>query len=241
MSTFLKSSIGEIVARDYRTATVFKKHGIDFCCQGKRTVEEVCNEKQLNPEILQADVEKVIDERLNLTEDYASWSLDALVDYIEQKHHTYVRERIPDIMVFLEKVVRVHGKAHPELLEIERVFKEVDHNLTSHMMKEEKILFPYIRQLVRYSQEGLLLQQMPFGSVSNPIQMMMYEHSIEGDHMKQISELSNDFNPPQDACNTYKATFALLKEFQDDLFLHIHLENNIAFPKAIGLEASFHN
>lgn len=241
MSTFLKSSIGEIVAKDYRTATVFKKHGIDFCCQGKRTVEEVCNEKQLNPELLQADVEKVINLQLKPSEDYAKWDLDALVDYIEQRHHTYVRDRVTDIMVFLEKVVRVHGKAHPELFEVDKVFKEVAQNLTSHMMKEEKILFPYIRQLVKCSQDGGALQQSPFGSVSNPIQMMMYEHTIEGDHMKQISELTDDFTPPQEACNTFKATYALLKEFQDDLFLHIHLENNIAFPKAIDLEASLNN
>lgn len=143
--------------------------------------------------------------------------------------------KIQEITPFLHKVVRVHGNLHPELIEIEQLFKESAGELTAHMKKEELILFPYIRKMVEAQRSGTQVQA-PFGTVHNPIRMMMHEHDSEGERFRKIAALSNNYTPPADACNTYKVTYSLLKEFEEDLHLHIHLENNILFPKSIELE-----
>lgn len=230
-----KTIIGELVALDYRTASVFKQHQIDFCCNGNRTIEEACSAKKI-------DSEKLID-KLNAVSvagktseiDYKAWPLDLLADYIEKTHHRYVDSKIQEIIPFLEKVARVHGDRHPELLEVERLFKDSAGELTAHMKKEEFVLFPYIRKMVA-TQGGT---EAPFGTVQNPIRMMMNEHENEGERFRKIASLTNDYTPPADACNTYRVTFSLLKEFEEDLHLHIHLENNILFPKSIAMEEEF--
>ncbi|MNR31126.1 Iron-sulfur cluster repair protein DnrN [compost metagenome] len=141
-----------------------------------------------------------------------------------------------EIVPFLNKVASVHGDRHPELLEVQQLFRGCVEELTSHMQKEEQILFPFVRQLAT----GKSVQA-PFGSVQNPINMMMHEHTAEGERFRRIVELTDNYMPPEDACNTYKVTFALLQEFEEDLHLHIHLENNIMFPRAIALEAKANN
>ena len=227
--------IGELVAKDYRTAAVFKKFGIDFCCNGNRTIEEACLQKNINNDTVVQALQALNNANEQPTNDYNSWPLDLLADYIEKKHHRYVEQRIQDILPFLHKVAKVHGGHHPELIEIEQLFNESVAELTTHMKKEELILFPYIRKMATAKQDEQPVSA-PFGTVQNPIQMMMHEHNTEGERFRKIAELSNNYNPPFDACNTYKVTFAMLKEFEEDLHLHIHLENNILFPKAIEME-----
>jgi regulator of cell morphogenesis and NO signaling len=158
--------------------------------------------------------------------------MDLLADYIEKKHHRYVEHKIPELKSYLSKVAKVHGERHPELLEIEALFTAAAHELLSHMRKEELILFPFVRNMTSNSD----FQQPPFGTVVNPIEMMKQEHDTEGERFRKISALSNQYTPPLDACTTYKVAFALLKEFEEDLHFHIHLENNILFPKAIETE-----
>lgn len=228
-----KTIIGELVAEDYRTAAVFKRHRIDFCCSGNRSIEEACSKKQIASDGLIAELQQITKEQDTSPADYNTWPLDLLTDYIEKKHHRYVRLKIEEIMPFLLKVARVHGDRHPELIEVESLFAGCAEELQMHMKKEEQILFPFIRKMV---QAGGPVAPSPIGTVQNPIRMMMHEHDQEGERFRRIASLTDQYTPPADACNTYQVTFALLKEFEEDLHLHIHLENNILFPKSIELE-----
>ncbi|MBL0235671.1 MAG: iron-sulfur cluster repair di-iron protein [Saprospiraceae bacterium] len=228
--------IGELVARDYRTASVFKKYSIDFCCQGNRTIEEACEKKNIDTKKVLEDLVAMMEAKSESTTDYQSWPLDLLADYIEKKHHRYVQEKTLEIQPYLDKICKVHGERHPELLKIKEEFNASACELAAHMKKEELILFPFIRKMTKAKLENTKVDAAHFGTVKNPIQMMMNEHTVEGHRFMKIEELTNNYTPPQDACNTYRVSFALLKEFEQDLHLHIHLENNILFPKAIEIE-----
>ena len=228
--------IGELVAKDYRTASVFKKYSIDFCCQGNRTIQEACDKKNIDSKKVLEDLDTLVQTKSEATTDYQSWPLDLLADYIEKKHHRYVQNKTLEIQPYLDKICRVHGEHHPELFEIKNEFNASAGELAAHMKKEELILFPFIRKMVKVKQENSNVEAANFGTVKNPIQMMMDEHTVEGNRFRRIEELSNNYTPPQDACNTYRVSFALLKEFEQDLHLHIHLENNILFPKAVEIE-----
>lgn len=234
-----KSNIGALVAQNYKTANVFKKSGIDFCCNGNRTIEDACNQKKINVDELIQSLQNVT--QINNSADginFNSWPLDLLADYIEKKHHRFVESKILEITPFLNKIVKVHGPQHPELNEVQLLFQGCVDELTVHMKKEELVLFPFIRKLELAKQNGTPVNAQ-FGSVKKPIQNMMNEHTAEGERFRKIAELTNNYTPPQDACNTYKVTFSLLNEFEDDLHQHIHLENNILFPKAIDIEKKF--
>ena len=228
--------IGELVAKDYRTASVFKKYSIDFCCQGNRTIEEACEKKNIDTKKVLEDLVAMMEAKSESTTDYQSWPLDLLADYIEKKHHRYVQEKTLEIQPYLDKICKVHGERHPELLKIKEEFNASAGELAAHMKKEELILFPFIRKMTKAKLENAKVDAAHFGTVKNPIQMMMSEHTVEGHRFMKIEELTNNYTPPQDACNTYRVSFALLKEFEQDLHLHIHLENNILFPKAIEIE-----
>ena len=228
--------IGELVARDYRTASVFKKYSIDFCCQGNRTIEEACEKKNIDTKKVLEDLVAMMEAKSESTTDYQLWPLDLLADYIEKKHHRYVQEKTLEIQPYLNKICKVHGERHPELLEIKEEFNASAGELAAHMKKEELILFPFIRKMTKAKLENIKVDAAHFGTVKNPIQMMMNEHTVEGNRFRKIEELSNNYTPPLDACNTYRVSFALLKEFEQDLHLHIHLENNILFPRAIEIE-----
>ncbi|MCC6815564.1 MAG: iron-sulfur cluster repair di-iron protein [Saprospiraceae bacterium] len=231
-----QSIIGEIVAENYRFASVFKSAGIDFCCSGNRTIKEACDKKSVNSKELIEKLNNSISDGNKDTMDYQSWPIDLLADYIEKKHHRYVEEKTLEIKPYLDKVCRVHGGHHPELLEINKHFSATASELANHMQKEEMILFPFIRKIAKAVHDHTKVDAPPFGTIENPINMMMHEHTAEGDRFRKIEELSSNYTPPAEACNTYRVTFALLKEFEQDLHLHIHLENNILFPKAIELE-----
>lgn len=228
-------NIGEIVAQDFRAAAIFKKYGIDFCCKGNRTVEDACAPKGVDPNAIYNEIDRLPGKSEEI--DFTSWPLDLLADYVEKKHHRYVEEKIPFLLGFLDKLRKVHGPQHPELLEINDLFNQTAENLMEHMQKEENILFPFIRQMVKSKSRGEAFNPPPFGTVENPVSMMKHEHEEEGDRFRKIAELSDNYTPPADACNTYKVTYAMLEEFENDLHLHIHLENNILFPGAINMES----
>jgi regulator of cell morphogenesis and NO signaling len=239
MENLKNKTIGSFVAEDFRTAAVFSKYRIDFCCKGNRTVTEVCEKQSIDADTLLENVLQVLQSENSGNIDFNSWPLDLLADYIEKTHHRYVQEKTNVLLPFLDKLCKVHGAAHPELFRINELFIGCAGELSQHMKKEELVLFPFVKRMVKTKESDGILSQPSFGTVSNPIAMMMHEHDNEGERFREIAELTNNYIPPADACTTYKVTFAMLKEFEEDLHKHIHLENNILFPKAVILEKDF--
>ncbi|MCC6865227.1 MAG: iron-sulfur cluster repair di-iron protein [Ignavibacteria bacterium] len=230
-----ETKIGDVVSQNFHTARVFESYGLDFCCGGKKTIENACIEKGV-------DAEKLIDELVNANASnptqthFEKWEADFLVDYIINNHHSYVNNSISTIEHHLQKVVNAHGERHPELANISIVFNDLKDELLEHMAKEERMLFPYIKKLSFAKKNNIEIPAAPFGSVSNPLKVMEHEHDGAGIMLDTINTLSDGYNPPNDACGTYRVLYGELKEFEADLHIHIHLENNILFPKAIELE-----
>lgn len=232
-----EKTIAEIVSENFKTAEVFKRNGIDFCCGGKKPLKQVCEEKGLNEEILVQELNDVMtSNEIQPEDDYANWNLNVLVEHIVNKHHKYVLDNLGLISEFAVKVSRVHGDHSPETIKIAELWHTLSEELNFHLRKEEQILFPYVTQMLAVEEENKLLGVPGFQTVQNPIRAMEFEHDNAGDIIKEIQHLSNNFTPPEWACNTYKVLYFKLQEFQNDLFNHIHLENNILFPKAIELE-----
>lgn len=230
-------TIGELVRDDHRTAEVFKKFNIDFCCGGKKTIEEICSTNNISiDELTNALSDTVNKGNVDKEHNFKEWELDYLANYIVNVHHKYVKENIPLLLEFTKKIAQVHGEGHCELLKIAELFNDVAEELGPHMMKEERILFPYISNLSESFRNKSTIGQSPFGRVSNPIGMMEMEHENVGNLTNNIRELSCNYKIPEDACATYSVTYQKLEEFENDLHVHIHLENNILFPKAIELE-----
>ncbi|MBN4085349.1 iron-sulfur cluster repair di-iron protein [Flavobacteriaceae bacterium AH-315-B10] len=235
MKTIEDKTVAEVVAENIKTAHIFKKHGIDFCCGGGITIDKACKKKNI-------DYRQLKEELLNVDSaprayEYNKWELDFLIDHIVNIHHTYVEESIPLIIQYANRVAQVHGHHYTEVIEINKLFTEVANELASHMKKEEIILFPYIKKLIRLNKDGGYVVPPPFGTVNNPIKMLEGEHENAGDVFKKIARLTNNYTAPEEACNTFRALYSKLEEFEKDLHLHIHLENNILHPKAIQLES----
>lgn len=227
-----EKTIADIVTADIRTASIFKRHGIDFCCGGGKILSDVCKEKKIRVSKITNDIEK-----LNSTKNeknYNKMSVNALIKHIIETHHKYVKEKIPTIKDFAKKVSKVHGKNYPETNLIYHLFLRLSDELLDHMNKEEEILFPKIKILIdkTYSKSVFF----SYGTILNPIKMMEREHESAKKVLKEIEELSNKYTPPLSACNTYRALYNSLEEFQDDLHIHIHLENNILFPKVLKFD-----
>lgn len=226
-------SVGRIAASDYRLARVLRQLQLDYCCGGKQSLTEAVAEKQLDLQTVLDRMQQAVNQTVAMPR-FQDWGLDFLAQYIEHNHHRYVRSAIQDLQPLLDRMVVVHGENFPQYIEIKRLFADLSEELMSHMHKEEKILFPAIILLI---QKGRSLD-FAFGTLANPIRMMMHEHDEAGNILKEIHALTNDFHPPVGACGTVRLSYALLAEFEDDLMQHIHLENNILFPKALALEQS---
>lgn len=231
-----EETMGQIAAKDLRKAQIFKKYGLDFCCGGKKTVKEACAEKGLDATKVEQELQQADKMPSSHPIPYADWSLDFLADYIVNTHHSYVRKTLPDITAYAEKVMKVHGEHHPELLRIHQLVGEVNAELSAHMVKEERVLFPYIKELVTAENNTQPLHAAHFGTVQNPINMMEMEHEMVGKNLDEIRTLSNNYVLPEEACASYSLLYRMLDEFEEDLHLHIHLENNILFPKALEIE-----
>lgn len=229
-----ENKIGEIVAKNFRTAKVFENYGLDFCCGGKKTISDACSEKGIKPEKI-IDALTILQER-NDAAHFDTWEADFLIDYIINNHHSYVTNSISTIEHHMDKVTSKHGEAHPEVVAIAGHFNALKEELLSHMQKEEKMLFPYIKKMLIALRNTLEIQVPPFGTVVNPVKVMETEHEKAGNLMAMINKLSGNYTPPETACTTYRVLYNELKEFEDDLHVHVHLENNILFPKAIELE-----
>lgn len=229
-------TLGEIAAKDLRKAEVFKKYGLDFCCGGKKTVKEACAEKGIDVTKVEQELQQADKNPSARPLPYNDWTLDFLADYIVNTHHSYVRKTLPDIRAYASKVAQVHGAYHPELVPIQQLVEEVNKELSEHLVKEEKILFPFIKELVMAKDRSQSPRAVQFGTVQNPIHMMEAEHETAGRCLEEIRALSNNYALPEDACASYSLLFKMLNDFEEDLHIHVHLENNILFPKAIALE-----
>jgi regulator of cell morphogenesis and NO signaling len=227
------TTVGDIVAHDLRSAAIFVRHGIDFCCGGRRSLGDACRAKGVDAGDIIRELDSLNHSR---TFDAAAWPLDSLIDYIVGMHHAYVRRQIPALRTMLEKVTASHGGDHPDVAAVEAVFADLASDLERHMQKEERILFPYVRALVKTKASGDRMLASPFGTVRNPIRMMEVEHSGAGEDMRSIRGLTGDYQPPEGACVTWRACYGELQEFERDLHEHVHLENNVLFPAAVRLE-----
>ena len=230
------ATVRDVVNADFRAAAVFHGYGIDFCCGGKKTLEEACRERDLCVDEVVRDVAKVCRIPDTSSTRYADLETDALIARIVDVHHEYVRQALPAIVAHTRKVASAHGAKHPELVDVAVVFDGVAREMTLHMGKEEGVLFPYISSAARAAASGGLPPQAPFGSVENPIRMMEEDHDAAGTAMSLIRELTSGYTLPDDACTTYRICFQELEEFERDLHEHVHLENNILFPRARALE-----
>jgi len=235
-----ESVLGDVVKENFRTAEIFESYGIDFCCGGSRTIESACFEKNIDAEELLkkleiANVKKSGNDTFNLM------PLDELIDYIVDTHHAFVNKMLPLISTHSQKVVNAHVQNHYELEEVNNIWLGVSEELSGHLMKEEKMLFPYIKSLVKTKADSLALPIAPFGAVGNPISVMEKEHLSAGEAFENLRRITNNYSLPADACATFAVLYDELMEFERDLHMHIHLENNILHPKAIMLEYELTN
>lgn len=231
-----EETLGEIAAKDLRKAQIFKKYGLDFCCGGKKTVKEACNEKGLDVTKIEQELQQADKIPASRPLPYNEWGLDFLVDYIVNTHHSYVKKNLPDIRAYAEKVMKVHGRHHPELLTIHKWVEFIYSELMAHMVQEETQLFPYIKELVARGNNGFAMQTLQAGSIQKTIGLMENEHEAVGKGLAEIRILTNNYTLPEDACASYSLLYRMLDEFEEDLHLHVHLENNILFPKALKIE-----
>jgi len=229
-----EETVGEMVARRPALSRVFEQAGIDYCCGGKRTLRQACKEKGLDVESVLAELEESVaatqGEPLVNT---AAMSLTELADHIEQTHHAYLRSEFPRLDWLTQKVASVHGEHEPRLRQIRQTFLEFAQELSNHMMKEEHVLFPMLRQL-EASKSALAFH---CGSLANPIGQMELEHLSASSALQTFRELSGDYNAPDWACNTFRAMLDALAHLERDMHQHVHKEENILFPRAIKLEA----
>ena len=222
-------SVGEIVADDFRTSAVFKKAGIDFCCGGKQTLSEACREKEISEEELVNEISKIKEVPGNEFMNFKNWDPVFLSDYIVNTHHKFVLKNLPDLVFYTQKISNVHGENHPELKKAAYLFEQIDTELRQHMKNEEEVLFPAIKKVINSDSDEAK------ATIISEITRMLKEHDFAGGAMDEINRITQGYLLPEDACNTYRVTFKLLEQFEDDLHAHVHLENNILFPKALEL------
>jgi regulator of cell morphogenesis and NO signaling len=223
----LDRTVGEIVAENPSQARIFQAFGIDFCCQGGRTLREACSLKGIAPESVIGQLEAATAAPTDPENNPALLRPVELIQYILDKHHGYLRAELPRIHAMSERVAKVHGGHTPSLVEVFDVFRAMAEELDGHMMKEEQILFPAIQTLCAGG-----VGVMP---LDGPVACMLQEHDDAGEALARIRELTNGFTPPPEACNTYRALFAGLAELEEDLHRHIHLENAVLFPRSLAL------
>lgn len=228
--------VAEIATGNPATIRIFQRYGIDFCCGGKRPLGEVCAEKQMTFGELRTALEDAGSAGAAELPG-ANAPLSDLVRFIVGKYHTDLREELPRLGQMAAKVLDVHGAKHPEVLpELAAAFRELRQELESHMMKEERVLFPYVERLEALAGSDQGLPASPFGSIQAPIGMMEHEHDVAASLLGRMREVTGGYTPPVDACNTFRGLYHGLSELERDLHEHIHLENNVVFPRATRLE-----
>jgi regulator of cell morphogenesis and NO signaling len=236
--TATTKTVREIALEQPSSIRVFEHYGIDYCCGGRKPLTEACVAGKLDVDSVIAALEAAAKIPAPIFQDWSQASLESLSGHIVATHHAYVKRELPRLAELALKVVARHGATRTELPIIQASLVRLDEELSQHLAKEEAILFPYVVSLERASADGSAKPEGCFGTVANPIAMMTQEHDAAGALIAEIRRLSHNFVTPADACPTYHAFYNGLKDFEQDLHQHIHLENNILFPRAIDLEAS---
>jgi regulator of cell morphogenesis and NO signaling len=233
-----ETKVKDIAFSNLAVRQVLEDAGLDYCCGGGKSLHEACLQADISTEEI---LNRLRENTNNIGPDDTNWtaaSLSELTQHIREMHHRYIREAIPRMQALLEKVTTKHGKNHPEVEDIRSLFTEVGKEMIMHMQKEEQILFPYIDALERAANAHGSVEPPFFQTVKNPIHAMMKEHDAAGELVRQIRSLAAQYTPPADACTSFKALYEGLKEFEADLHQHVHLENNILFPRAVATEAA---
>ncbi|HXJ15993.1 MAG TPA: iron-sulfur cluster repair di-iron protein [Candidatus Polarisedimenticolia bacterium] len=235
MATNAEREVRDLVLEKPAAARVFEKFGIDYCCGGSQTLGDACKAAHRSVEEVTAEIEK--SEPAPTERDWRNASLTELAEYIVDKHHTFTQTEINRLTDLIAKVVTAHGKNHPELARVQSIFEGLSQELRMHMTKEEQLLFPYIADM----EEAARLKRRPpmamFGTVQNPVAAMIMEHEASGQQLEKMREITNGYSVPPDACMSYRTLFQALPAFEADLHQHIHLENNILFPRSVDLES----
>ena len=225
-------TVGELAASDMRKAEVFKNHGIEFCCGGKKSLKEACEESNLDMVEIEKELIKATTESRKASFDFNRWEIDFLADYIYNEHHRYWYDEEPVISELVQKVAGHHGAVHPELIKLADLYTILRHELNAHFLKEERVLFPHVKELVKAKQTHTSPSPTGIQNISEPLQMMGADHEAAGGLLADLRKVTNDYTLPADACNSFGLLYHKLKALEEDLHQHIHLENNILFPKA---------
>ncbi|MEI6946765.1 iron-sulfur cluster repair di-iron protein [Paraflavisolibacter sp. H34] len=230
-------TVGQLAAADLRKAEVFRKYGIDFCCGGKKSLKQACADARVSETEVQAALDSAVQAAATPTFDFNRWSADFLADYIYNQHHEYYYEHGPVIADLCDKVTGRHGNHFPQLYELSNLYRQLQQELDVHFQKEEKVLFPFIKALVAAHKTGDGSGLLAYPSVQGPVHAMEADHDDAGEVLAQIKALTDNYTPPAGSCNSFRFLYKKLQDLEEDLHLHIHLENNILFPKALALEA----
>jgi regulator of cell morphogenesis and NO signaling len=220
-------SIGEIVALDFRAASVFKEAGIDFCCGGKMSLEKACKEKGIDMMEVEHKLTALESAPSDEAHNFKDWDPGFLCDYIVNAHHKYVLKSLPELVFYTGKISSVHGERHPELTEVASLFADINRELLQHLKNEEEVLFPAIKEYLSSGSgesKAVIIKQ---------ISKLSAEHEFAGGAMDKINTITLNYKVPADGCNTYIVSFRLLQQFEDDLHVHVHLENNVLFPNIL--------
>lgn len=233
--SFTDKTIGEIVAEDYRTAAVFEKHGIDFCCGGQAALSAICRQKGLDPLAIAGEIREAMNTPVDRSQNYTTWSMSFLADYIVNTHHVYLKENIGQIADYAHKIAKVHGAHHPEVVEIAAIFDRIAVDMAAHLREEEEVFFPAVKRVEVAQKANMAVEEKDMEIIRNSLEKFNLEHEEIGDATHRIHHLAKGYAVPDDVCNTFMLTYRKLKEFEDDLHKHVHLENNILFRKAAQL------
>lgn len=226
-------TMGSIVTRNLHAAQILTDHGLDFCCGGQKSLQQACEDKNVAIDSLMKQLVSLADSRKDETPDFVDMNLIPLTKYIEKTHHKFTSEKIFYVRKHLSKLI----ETHPELKEIKKTFDALSDLLTSHMKREELMVFPYIRNMTRFGKSAI--GWAVFGYLENLINDLISDHEAESEKLRNLDDLTNHYTVPSDGSNTYTTTYQAMKELEADLYIHIHLENNILFPKAVAVEKAF--
>ena len=230
-------TVRELAVELPNATRIFEQLGIDYCCGGERPLSAACAVANLDVDKVLSRLEQGLSAATQKAErDWSQESLAELIGHVNTAHHAYVRSESPRILALAAKVAGKHGGNHPELLRVQALFNDLANDLQTHLMKEEQILFPYVLRLEEAFLAGEPAPPAMFGTVANPVRMMMAEHDAAGGFLRELRSVTNDYAVPEDACISYRTLYQALSEFEADLHQHIHLENNILFPRAVAME-----
>ncbi|MGK9476932.1 iron-sulfur cluster repair di-iron protein [Melioribacter sp. OK-6-Me] len=241
INKLLDSPVGDIVKENIQVADLFEKYSIDYCCGGSKLLKDALDEKKIDHNAFLHELKNYVNKKTQQSDNYNDLELDTLCEVIVNKHHNYIRSSVPEIESLLLKVINAHGGKYPFLEIINNLFAELSKELMSHLLKEERVLFPLIRYLVNTKKAGEKPKTKGYGTIKNPISQMIREHDNAGNIIENIATTTSGYNLPKDACVTFSLLYEKLKEFEKDLHIHVHLENNILFTRAIELENSIIN